>query len=108
MASTLQAFRAARLTPKITVAQRCNVKASAYKVTFVSDKGVSKDVMCDEDDYLLDAADAGGVDLPAACRGKIVQGSVAGLRHEAAAAAAASDARSFKGLILVVTGLASA
>lgn len=45
------------------------VSPMAYKVTFVSDKGVEKTVMCENDEYLLDAADANGVDLPASCRG---------------------------------------
>jgi ferredoxin len=44
--------------------------ATTFKVTFVNKEGQEKTVDCRDDDYILDAADAGGVDLPASCRGK--------------------------------------
>jgi 2Fe-2S iron-sulfur cluster binding domain len=56
----------------ITVSHRhANISAMAttYKVTFVNKEGQEKTVDCRDDDYILDAADAGGVDLPASCRG---------------------------------------
>lgn len=59
-------------TASVFISQRPILTTSikAFKVTFISDKGISKEVMCDDDEYLLDAADAGGVDLPASCRGR--------------------------------------
>jgi hypothetical protein len=39
-----------------------------YKVTLMS-QGESKTIECADDTYILDAADANGIDLPATCRG---------------------------------------
>lgn len=52
--------------------RRANIFAMAttFKVTFVNKEGQEKTIDCRDDDYILDAADAGGVDLPASCRGK--------------------------------------
>ena len=60
--------RVALVAPARAAARPTAARAS-YKVTFVSDKGTSRDVVCGDDEFLLDAADAGGVDLPASCRG---------------------------------------
>ena len=43
--------------------------AVTYKVTFVDQEGQERIVDYLDDDYILDAADAGGVDLRAMCRG---------------------------------------
>lgn len=64
--------RRAFVAPVATPHRRSSIsaKATTYKVTFVNKEGQEKVVDCRDDDYILDAADAGGVDLPASCRGK--------------------------------------
>lgn len=59
------------MAPFTTPNRRANIclNATTYKVTFVNKEGQEKTIDCRDDDYLLDAADAGGVDLPASCRG---------------------------------------
>ena len=57
---------------------------ASYKVTFQTNDGNQQTVECLDDQYLLDAADEGGLDLPYSCRagacstcaGKIVSGTV--------------------------------
>ncbi|CAH8372134.1 unnamed protein product [Eruca vesicaria subsp. sativa] len=56
---------------------------ATYKVKFITPDG-EKEVKCDSDTYVLDAAEESGMDLPYSCRagacsscaGKIVSGSV--------------------------------
>jgi ferredoxin len=56
---------------------------ASYKVTFQTNDG-DQTVECLDDQYLLDAADEGGIDLPYSCRagacstcaGKIISGTV--------------------------------
>lgn len=58
--------------PSVRAAAAAGVanKVSTYNVTFVNVKtGVEKVIKCGADEYILDAADAGGLDLPASCRG---------------------------------------
>ena len=52
-----------------TQARRAVISMAAYTVTFIDKNGTEKKIQCDADDYLLDAADAAGVDLAASCRG---------------------------------------
>nr|AAB33406.1 ferredoxin component c [Raphanus sativus var. longipinnatus=Chinese radish, leaves, seedlings, Peptide, 96 aa] [Raphanus sativus var. niger] len=56
---------------------------AAYKVKFIT-PDEDKEVECDESEYVLDAAEESGIDLPYSCRagacsscaGKVVSGSV--------------------------------
>tara|TARA_B100001250_G_C19598366_1_gene699471 strand:+ start:442 stop:735 length:294 start_codon:yes stop_codon:yes gene_type:complete len=56
----------------------------AYTVTFKSDSGIEESFQCEEDQYILDAADEAGFEHPYSCRagacctcaGKIVTGTV--------------------------------
>lgn len=41
---------------------------SAFKITLKTPDGV-KEIECDEDTYILDAAEEAGIDLPYSCRG---------------------------------------
>jgi len=57
---------------------------ASYKVTFQTNDGNQQTVECQDDQYLLDAADEGELDLPYSCRagacstcaGKVISGTV--------------------------------
>ena len=40
----------------------------AYSITFRSPDGAEEVVQCEEDQYILDAAEEAGLDLPSSCR----------------------------------------
>ena len=57
---------------------------ATYTVTLINDEGLNTSISVPDDQYIIDAAEDAGLDLPASCRsgacssctGKIVSGSV--------------------------------
>ncbi|KXZ54540.1 hypothetical protein GPECTOR_4g605 [Gonium pectorale] len=52
-------------------------KGVSFKVTFVGAGGETREISCPDNQYILDAAEAAGLDLPATCRGGICGACVA-------------------------------
>lgn len=57
-------------------------KGATYTVTFIARDG-TREVPCRDDQYILDAAEEAGLDLPATCRGGICGACVARVRDGA-------------------------
>ncbi|EFJ52049.1 hypothetical protein VOLCADRAFT_120406 [Volvox carteri f. nagariensis] len=60
-----------------SVRQDVSSKGISYKVAFVGAGGETREVSCPDNQYILDAAEAAGLDLPATCRGGICGACVA-------------------------------
>jgi 2Fe-2S type ferredoxin len=58
-------------------------KGATYTVTFIAQGDATRDVPCRDDQYILDAAEEAGLDLPATCRGGICGACVARVRDGA-------------------------
>ncbi|KAG2486434.1 hypothetical protein HYH03_014881 [Edaphochlamys debaryana] len=62
---------------KVAVARQVESKGQKFKVTFVGAGGETREMECPDNQYILDAADENGLDLPATCRGGICGACVA-------------------------------
>lgn len=58
-------------------------KGAVYTVTFIARGDATREVPCRDDQYILDAAEEAGLDLPATCRGGICGACVARVRDGA-------------------------
>ena len=55
-----------------------------FQITLISSDGTENSIECDDDQYILDASDDAGIDLPYSCRagacsscaGKVIEGTV--------------------------------
>ena len=62
---------------KVALRREVQGQGKVFKVTFLAEKGECRTIDCPDDKYILDAAEAQGVDLPATCRGGICGACVA-------------------------------
>lgn len=62
---------------KVSVRSDVASKGVNYMLTFVGADGETREVVCPDNQYILSAAEAGGLDLPATCRGGICGACVA-------------------------------
>ncbi|KAG2436152.1 hypothetical protein HYH02_011656 [Chlamydomonas schloesseri] len=62
---------------KVSAVRGVESKGVSYKVTFVGAGGETREISCPDNQYILDAAEAQGLDLPATCRGGICGACVA-------------------------------
>jgi hypothetical protein len=53
----------------VSVRREFESQGKSFKVTFLSKGDQSTTIDCPDDQYILDAAEAVGLDLPATCRG---------------------------------------
>ena len=58
-------------------------EGKTFKVTFLTAGEQSTTIDCPDDQYILDAAEAVGLDLPATCRGAALRTATSG-RHQSA------------------------
>ena len=58
------------------VGMRKEVQSSGkvYKLKFLASGGTFKEAECQDNEYILDAAERAGIDLPATCRGERLLG----------------------------------
>ncbi|PNH11507.1 Ferredoxin-1 [Tetrabaena socialis] len=60
-----------------TVRTDVSSQGATYKLTFLGAGGETREIIARDNQYILDAAEAGGLDLPATCRGGICGACVA-------------------------------
>lgn len=78
--STFAGRKAFVAAPRQQAAARGSLKVQAFKVTFVTDKGVEKTCEVGADEYMLDGADAARIEINASCRGGVCGTCVSKLR----------------------------
>lgn len=62
---------------KVSNLRTVESKGQSFKVTFIGAGGETREIACPDNQYILDAAEAAGLDLPATCRGGICGACVA-------------------------------